>query len=109
MTEKTLDDRVIAWLADHLAVPISKISATSRIGEDFGVDGDDALELLQAYSEKFGVDCKGFDIKRYFGPEAGINVLGPILKAFGSGNKETPASLTVAELIEGARKGRLVN
>jgi acyl carrier protein len=108
MNGQTLNDKVIAWLADHLAIPLSKISMTSRIREDFGVDGDDAVELLQSYAETFRVDCSEFDYKRYFGDEGGLSSLGLIGKIFTPANETNRRSLTVAALIEGVRNERLV-
>jgi hypothetical protein len=40
-----------------------------------GIDGDDAVELIEEFSERFGVDMSGFVCSRYFGPEAAWNPL----------------------------------
>jgi Protein of unknown function (DUF1493) len=39
------------------------------------MDGDDAVEFMEAFSEEFDVDISKFEFKRHFGPEAGIGLL----------------------------------
>lgn len=49
----------------------------SRLFTDLGMDGDDASEFLQAFSQRFDIDWTGFHWLRYFGDE-GIDVFAPV-------------------------------
>ncbi|HBF07996.1 MAG TPA: hypothetical protein DHW71_06870 [Gammaproteobacteria bacterium] len=49
------------------------LKPTTRVNHDLGLDGDDALEFMQAYAETFNVDLTNFAFKSYFGEEKGIN------------------------------------
>lgn len=42
---------------------------TTSINFDIKIDGDDADDFMQAYSEKFNVDLSAFDFYRYFNEE----------------------------------------
>ncbi|QNF31853.1 DUF1493 family protein [Adhaeribacter swui] len=41
----------------------------SSIENDLGITGDDAVELLEKFAQKFKVDLDGFDFSKYFSPE----------------------------------------
>ena len=45
--ETELIDKVIAFVAKKAGVPTSKVGLKSSLGSDLGLDGDDALELLE--------------------------------------------------------------
>jgi hypothetical protein len=49
----------------------------STLGEDFGLDGDDAVEFLGAYADAFQVDVTALQAEwsEFFGPEAGPGCL----------------------------------
>lgn len=34
-----------------------------------GIDGDDAIEFMEAFSKKFDVDLSAFEFDKYFGSE----------------------------------------
>ena len=52
---------------------MDQVTINTNIGGDLGVDGDDGVDLMEAFAEKYGVDITGFEISRYFDPEAGFN------------------------------------
>ena len=68
-----LSQSLVTFLSEELSVPSSRISATTRLLQDLGVDGDDGVELIQSYGLRFGVDLFGFEPARHFSPEAGGN------------------------------------
>ena len=45
------------------------LSADTRLLDDLGMDADDAVEFMEAFSEEFNVDMSEFEFKRHFGPE----------------------------------------
>ena len=51
--------------------PASKgpLSADTGLLDDLGMDGDDAVEFMEAFSKEFDVDMSEFEFNRHFGPE----------------------------------------
>lgn len=45
------------------------LSSETRLVEDLRVDGDDALELIEKFAERYQVDLSGFDSRQYFEEE----------------------------------------
>jgi acyl carrier protein len=72
MKTETLHE-VIQLVAEYSGVAESSITASTRLGEDLGVDGDDASDLIAAFASRFHVDIAVFDFSRHFGPEAGFS------------------------------------
>lgn len=67
----SLEDRVIAMVAEHRGLPVSKITPDKRLLDDLGMDGDDAVEFFEAFGERFGMNLTplGQHWDRHFGPE----------------------------------------
>ena len=66
-----LDEQVIALVAKELGVPVSNLTASSRLLEDLGMDGDDAVEFFRAFEERFspGLEPLYHHWAKHFGPE----------------------------------------
>ena len=58
-------DEVIAFIATELSIKPAKISLEKEIGNDFGVDGDDAAEFIEAFAQRFEIDLTGFVFNDY--------------------------------------------
>jgi acyl carrier protein len=54
-----LGERVRAFVAEELSVALATILPDTRLNHDLGCDGDDAVELLEAFGSRFGVDISG--------------------------------------------------
>ena len=67
---------IVSFLSRELRIKKSKIHWESRVFHDFGVDGDDATELLDLYSREFQVEIDGFDFDVYFGCESALKING---------------------------------
>ena len=67
----SLEDRVIAMVAEHRGLPVAKITPDKRLLDDLGMDGDDAVEFFEAFGERFGMNLTplGEHWDRHFGPE----------------------------------------
>lgn len=52
-----------------IQVSNEQIHRDSRIQDDLGVTGDDAVELLEAVHERYSTDLSQFPFDDYFGPE----------------------------------------
>lgn len=70
-----LSQLLVAFVCEQLNVSPLPLTATTRLLQDLGVDGDDGVELIHEFSLRFGVDLAGFDPSIHFGPEAGGNPL----------------------------------
>lgn len=47
-----LGERVRAFVAEELSVPLATMRPETRLNHDLGCDGDDAVELLEYYKGK---------------------------------------------------------
>ena len=91
----SLKDQLIELIAEKQMIALKSITGESTFYQ-MGIDGDDAMELLEEYSEKFKVDMSEFKCSRYIGPE-GI----PLGILFGSW-EHPDRDLTVDMLVRAA-------
>ena len=61
--------RVTEFLSRELGVPQDDLTPTTTLREELRVDGTDAVDLMFAFGQDFGVDMSSCDLRRYFGPE----------------------------------------
>jgi len=109
-----IQDEVVEFIAEYTGVCSSKITPSTLINDELGVDGEDGIELLREFSDKFEVDITSVN-ETYFGPEGFplsifiwpflliLNKLGWEQKIF---NDITP--LPVDRLIESAKINKWV-
>lgn len=90
-----LSESVVEFIAERLKIPADRLRADRRLNQDLGVDGDDAYELLIAFSEKFHLPPEGLVYSEHFGPEASLN---PVSLWFR--NRKVP--ITIGDLIQSA-------
>ncbi len=91
--------QVIQLVSNQTGVETSRLTAETRLGEDLGVDGDDAADLLAKFADRFQVDLTGFEFDRHFGPEAGWSPC----RVFTDGEDMTP--VTIGDLAAAAERG----
>jgi hypothetical protein len=89
---KILAHAVLSFIAECARVNMQQISLDTAINLDLGIDGDDASELLEAFSSKFGVDLSTFRFDRYFASEPSL------LWLFLAGGSRAP--LTIRDLVQ---------
>ena len=94
---------VIRLISEVILVPASHINADTRLLEDLGVDGDDAVELLESFAARFKVDLAEFPFNRHFGPEAAWCPPYSLYLWLNGGSKLE--AVTVGQLAEAAEKG----
>lgn len=94
-----LDSSVVFFLSEYFHCKADSIRMNSRLDREFGVDGDDGVDFVNAFAARFHVDLREFDASRYFGAEAGGCFL-PWL--FLDRNKYQP--ITVSYLMDIARR-----
>lgn len=105
-TYNKLQQEVLAFISYQRSTPKEKINLEDSLFHDLGVDGDDALELINRYASKFGVSLTDFDINKYFGPESSSPIQMAVELFTKNSFKNTPR-LTVNDLIQGAITGKL--
>lgn len=69
-SNEDVEARLFIWIAESLGVAPEKVSASTCVNLDLGVDGDDGVDFIRSFGGAFGVDVSDFPYSRYFGPEA---------------------------------------
>lgn len=95
--------RLAALLAREQGYPLARITRATRLQEDAGMDGDDAVEFLEAYEREFRVDLTSFRFYHHFGPE-GCNPFWLFVRPWWARVAHLP--LTVGDFEDAARAGR---
>lgn len=95
-------DCVLAILSRKTGIELSKIRTEASLLHDLRIDGDDAVEVILELSSRCGVDVSSFDCSRYFRSEPALGWLLPTRES-----TRDKACLTVQDLVEGVRRGKL--
>ncbi|WP_341914319.1 DUF1493 family protein [Ferrovibrio terrae] len=66
---------VIAFVRRQTGHKQKTIGDDTTLMYDLGVDGIDAIDLLEAFIKQFGVAPAGLDVERYFNSENGFRAL----------------------------------
>jgi acyl carrier protein len=98
MTE--LEQDIIAFIANETGTERSSVRLSSRLAQDIGLDGDDAVELFEEFGEKFHVDLTalGDHWHDHFHSEG----------LFGSSPGFMVVTITVQDLADAATSGKWV-
>ncbi len=67
-----IEERVMRFTAQHWPVRKNrKLTTGTRLAQDLGMDGDDAVEFFDAFRQEFGVDLADLDVhwNQHFAPE----------------------------------------
>ncbi|HEX9198315.1 MAG TPA: DUF1493 family protein [Acidobacteriaceae bacterium] len=109
--EVGLQQGIFALISDKQGIKLKNISVDKSLNFDLGVDGDDAVELFEAYSAKFHVDLTplGEEWDRYFGPE-GFSSFGmwELMTLFRTKQRGPMLPLPVSRLVASAHEGRWI-
>lgn len=96
-----IEEQVKRFIAEQTCTRIEKLSLKTELLEDLGVDGDDAFELLQRFSEEFKVDLSTFQFDQYFGSEGGADLF-VLLASIIFGKNNNLKSVTIEDLVSAA-------
>ena len=101
--------RLEAFAREELGRPLFggrlDLQPTSRLEEDLGLTGLDAVEFIDKWAVTFNVHVQNFPYRRYFGPE-GQQLLSSLLGLFSKQFRHPPlAPLTLGMLAEATRRG----
>lgn len=80
MASRKLEAEILDLVADERGLPRHKVQPSSRLVEDLGMDGDDAVDFFNTIHERFGTDLAKLHANwsEHFGPEGsscGINLV----------------------------------
>jgi acyl carrier protein len=64
-----VDQNVVDFVAEFTGVQRERLTLTSTLYGDLGVDGADGWELIHEFGERFHVDLSEFRFDSHFGPE----------------------------------------
>jgi acyl carrier protein len=101
MSKLALEQKVKEFVARRINVKPECISLQTRLLEDLGIDGDDAVDLFEVFAQEFQVDISSLDLNKYFGPEAGFNLF-----LFWLMPSSTLDTLTIQDLVSAAQAGK---
>ncbi len=71
MTSVSIEEEVVAFVADFTRHPIERIKPQTTLFGELGIDGDDGDEILTAFMKRFAVDMTSYR-GVHFGPEGFI-------------------------------------
>lgn len=102
--------RLEAFAREELGRPLfggqRNLQPASRLEEDLGLTGLDAVEFIDKWAETFNVQAQGFPCRRYFGPE-GQQLLSSFLGLFAKRFRRPElVLLTLGMLAEAMRRGK---
>jgi hypothetical protein len=98
-----------SFARDELGRPLFgklKLSAQTRLEEDLGLTGVDAIAFIDKWAETFKVAAQGFPYARYFGPES-FDLTRTVLGIFSDRFRREPqVTITLGMLEHAMRLGR---
>lgn len=99
-------EKLIALISEETGFAPEHLTDGSSLFHDFGVTGDDGLELLNAIANEFEIDMSDVDSRRYFGSESAYNPINH-LYCFVRGKKmdEGIIRLEIANLKQSVESG----
>lgn len=100
MEDKLLND-IIVLIEAKMGRYNTPITRATCLEKDLGITGDDAVELLLEYGQKFNVDVSNLNLRKYFTPE-GDTILPAILRLITGKKASKDSELTVGDLEKGA-------
>jgi acyl carrier protein len=71
VSDASIDHQLIGLISEQIGVPRGKITPSSRLLQDLGMDGDDAVEFFADFAERYGADLTPLYTHwdKHFGPE----------------------------------------
>jgi len=100
---------VKSFVAEFWREPVDRLSAETSVNDDLGMDGDDGVEFMLAFGERFAVDLTAFPLDKYFGPEAGatpLSMVEGIIRRVTTGRWSDLTPLTLRLLARAAEERR---
>lgn len=93
---------VCQFVHEYIGVPKDKVSETTVLQKDLGLEGDDAGEFMVAYAERFSVNLDDFNFGEYFDVEGGFNPIYFVYLLVVKPNHLKKKNIAVSNLVDAA-------
>lgn len=102
-------ERIKLFISKHWSIPENKLDRNTKLEDDLGITGDDAVEFFDKFSKKFNIDISNLDLCKYFESE-GVGLLN-ISWLFGKRRKVKRSlhEITIADLENTLKVGRWID
>lgn len=97
-------ENLISFVREFVGNYPHEINLDTRVSEDLGLEGDDAIEFLHGYSKMFNVDISEFPFDKYFCSE-GFELFTFVVSFF---RRKSYLTLTVRNLMDAISEGKLL-
>ena len=57
------------FISKYWSIPVNKLNRETKLEDDLGITGDDAVDFFDKFSKEFNVDLSALDLQRYFESE----------------------------------------
>ena len=101
-----LDNRIHSLVAEVRGELPRNLTPDTRLAEDLGMDGLDAVEFFEKFQAMFQVDLTAMRWDRHFGGE-GCNPFAVFLPSFWRSRRKH-GSVTIRDLVASARAGKWI-
>ncbi len=68
------NERIKSFISKYWSVPVGKLNQNTKLEDDLGITGDDAVEFFDKFSTEFNIDLSDLDLHKYFESE-GVGLL----------------------------------
>ena len=99
------EEEVKKFISISLSVPLNRISEETSLFHDLGIDGDDAVDFLNEFSDYFNVNLSKFNFNDYFGAEASPTPWGFVSELITKSNFSKIKRLEIKDLIRAVKNG----
>lgn len=99
-------DAVRAFVATARSTSVEEVSLNKSLFHDLGIDGDDAVELINGFAIRFDVSLDGFDFQKHFGAEAAGGPIAFLVELFKKEKSRKLRRLEIIDLVRAASEGR---
>ena len=82
----------------YSGISLDKVCEDTDLSDDIGLEGDDALEFIEAYAKRFSVDMANFRFEDHFYNEGQVTFPQSILLLFRKGASKR--KITVGDLVD---------
>lgn len=101
----SIEQEVIEFVARKTGKSRAKITREKTL-YDLGIDGDDAVELIDELCTRYQVPVEGVDLRKYIGPEGAFTVADHVFNAVARRGSSERKELKISDLIKTAEDRR---
>jgi acyl carrier protein len=104
--KECITNAVTEFVASARSTSVEKVTLNKSLFHDLGIDGDDAVDLINGFAAQFDVSLEGFDFQEYFGPEATSGPIEFFVELLTKEKYRKLRRLEIADLVKAASVGR---